>query len=56
MEKLNKQIESYCEDCELWIKLENCKQCLFNVLHLFDWYSPFSWDDEDDKETVRRQN
>ena len=32
MDKLTKSIESFCEDCQLWIKIENCKQCLFNVL------------------------
>ena len=33
MDKLTKSIESFCEDCQLWIKIENCKQCLFNVLN-----------------------
>ena len=49
MEKLNKEVEEICADCELWIKLENCKQCLFNVLHLFDGYAPFGWEDWTDK-------
>lgn len=30
--ELTKYIESMCEDCELWIKIENCRECLFNVL------------------------
>ena len=33
MDKLSKAVESICEDCQLGIKLENCKQCLFNLLN-----------------------
>lgn len=34
MEKLNKEVEEYCADCQLGIKLENCRECLFNVLRV----------------------
>ena len=32
MDKLTKYRESFCEDCMLWIYVENCKTCLFNLL------------------------
>lgn len=33
MDKLTKYTESFCEDCQLWIVVDNCKSCLFNVLN-----------------------
>lgn len=32
MEELTKYIESMCEDCELWIIQNNCRNCLFSIL------------------------
>lgn len=32
MNKLNKAVESICEDCMFWIQIENCRACLYNAL------------------------
>jgi hypothetical protein len=44
--QLTKYVESMCEDCELWIKIENCRECLFNVFQEMDKLPPFWWDDK----------
>ena len=33
MDKLSKAVESICEDCQLWIQIKNCRECLFNILN-----------------------
>ena len=27
-----KMREDFCQDCELWTQIDNCRDCLFNVL------------------------
>ena len=56
MDKLDKAIESICEDCESWIITANCRECLFNVFRRFDKYPPFSCDDEEDEEIWDRNS
>ena len=30
--ELIKYVESFCEDCMIWIYVKNCRTCLFNLL------------------------
>jgi len=32
--KINR--ETFCQNCESWIYIENCKNCLFNVLCAYE--------------------
>ena len=50
MDKLSKSREEICKDCEKWVIVSNCRECLFNVFKQMDNYSPFSWDDDKDGE------
>jgi hypothetical protein len=49
MDKLSKSREEICKDCEKWVIVSNCRECLFNVFKKMDNYSPFSWDDENNE-------
>ena len=54
MDKLTKYTERFCEDCQLWIQVKNCRECLFNVFRRFDKYPPFSWEEKDNGKSDKK--
>ncbi len=54
MNKLDKAREEECKDCLMWIKIENCRECLFNTLcDIEDQYAESDYDESDEHEYDR---
>lgn len=54
MDTLSKSREEICKDCEKWVIVSNCRECLFNVFRKMDNYSPFSWEKKDNGKSAKK--
>lgn len=49
MEKLDKAREEECKSCLMWVKIENCRECLFNAMcDIEDKYADSDYDEVDE--------
>jgi hypothetical protein len=49
MDKLDKAREEICKDCLMWVKIENCRECLFNAMcDIEDKYADSDYDETDE--------
>ena len=49
MDKLSKAREEECKNCLMWIKIENCRECLFNAMcDIEDKYADSDYDEVDE--------